>query len=110
MLNSNPQFTNLYELNFSYEFDSPCIDSGNPELFDPDGTRRDIGVIFYNQNNLISGDCNNDEMLNILDILFIINNCILTMNDSDCDCSDVNEDGNTNVLDVVALVAIILES
>lgn len=29
---------------------SPCIDKGNPSMFDPDGTRLDIGVIPYDPN------------------------------------------------------------
>jgi len=54
------------------------------------------------------GDCNYDSQQNILDILYIINNCILSTMEFDCECSDVNNDGMVNVLDIVNLVGIIL--
>jgi hypothetical protein len=58
----------------------------------------------------ILGDCNQDSQQNILDILYIINNCILSTGANlDCDCSDVNMDGANNILDIVMLVQIILE-
>lgn len=28
---------------------SPCIDAGDPTIFDPDGTRSDIGALYYDQ-------------------------------------------------------------
>ena len=28
---------------------SPCIDAGDPEMFDPDSTRSDIGALYYDQ-------------------------------------------------------------
>ncbi len=34
--------------NFNLSADSPCIDAGDTALFDPDGTIRDIGALFYN--------------------------------------------------------------
>jgi|GEM_PF-877156 len=37
-------------LYFLSEF-SPCIDAGDPEIFDPDSTRSDIGALYYNQGN-----------------------------------------------------------
>ena len=73
-----------------------------------DDSRRDIGAYFINSTLLI-GDCNADDSQNILDILYIINNCILSEGIlSDCECSDVNEDSIINVLDIVMLVLIIL--
>jgi len=56
----------------------------------------------------VVGDCNQDSQQNILDILYIINNCILSITELSCDCSDVNNDGMVNVLDIVGLVGIIL--
>ena len=87
---------------------SLCIDSGNPEQFDTDETRRDIGAgITIEADNLL-GDCNNDLQQNILDILYIINNCILSATELSCDCSDINNDSVVNILDIVGLVQIIL--
>ena len=92
-------------LNFNYSDNSPCIDSGNPNLYDPDGSIRDIGANIYNSS--IAGDCNQDSELSILDVVYLINNCILYELE-DCGCSDINQDGDTNVLDVVNLVNLIL--
>ena len=36
--------TNLIEEGYVISADSPCIDSGDPEVLDPDGSRSDIGV------------------------------------------------------------------
>ncbi len=101
----NPGFIDLENLNFNYSPDSPCIDSGNPNLSDSDGSRRDIGANIYS--NLILGDCNADNELSVLDVVYLINNCVLGNSDA-CSCSDVNGDGLNNVLDVVNLVNIIL--
>ncbi len=85
-----------------------CIDSGDPDQFDIDESRRDIGAGIIQESEIISGDCNGDTEQNILDVLYIINNCILSLTELDCSCSDVNEDGAVNVLDIVGLVGIIL--
>jgi hypothetical protein len=85
-----------------------CIDSGDPDQFDADETRRDIGAGIIQESEIITGDCNGDSEQNILDVLYIINNCILSTTELDCSCSDVNNDGSVNVLDIVALVGIIL--
>ena len=93
--------------NFSYEENSPCIDAGDPSEMDPDGSIRDIGARWYG-NEIQPGDCNTDSILNILDVIYLINNCILNAN-TGCDCGDINQDGIVNVLDVVLLVNTILE-
>ena len=54
------------------------------------------------------GDCNADSLINVLDIIFIVSNCILSFDNLNCDCSDINDDGDVNVLDVVSLVGLIL--
>ena len=95
-------------LEFSLLPNSFCIDSGDPEQFDTDDTRRDIGASFTLSIDNVVGDCNQDSQQNILDILYIINNCILSITELSCDCSDVNNDGMVNVLDIVGLVGIIL--
>ncbi len=42
--NANPNFVNALELNFALQYNSPCIDAGNPDTEpDPDGTIADIG-------------------------------------------------------------------
>lgn len=50
----NPQFVNPLNDDFHLLVNSPCIDAGDVlTLPDPDGTRTDIGALFYNQNNVI---------------------------------------------------------
>ncbi len=107
LIENNPLFSNVNEWDFSYNDDSPCIDAGDPSLLDDDGTRRDIGGYLYIQES-IPGDCNDDSIQNVLDIVYLINDCILLSN-SECGCGDLNEDSILNVLDVVLLVNQILE-
>lgn len=50
----DPGFCNPTNSNYSLLHNSLCIDSGNPSSpFDPDGTRIDIGALYYDQNNSI---------------------------------------------------------
>ena len=105
----NPEFLNAEILDFYYHPSSPCIDAGNPDETDPDETRCDIGAKYYLQYS--EGDCNYDSMLNILDIIAVINNCILPLEESlDCVCGDLNNDGEINVLDIILIINLILES
>ena len=108
----DPLFQDINAWNFSYEDYSPCIDSGDPNLTDPDQTRSDIGALFYNQNECDGsiGDINYDSTINILDVV-LITNYILTQNSED-ECStyysDINQDGVINILDIVSIVNSIL--
>ncbi len=109
LIEYNPLFVNLNNWDFSYQEDSPCIDAGDPEDTDPDGSIRDIGARWYGS-EIEPGDCNADSIQNVLDIVYMINDCILGSDETtECDCGDLNEDGIVNVLDVVLLVNSILE-
>ena len=107
MIEYNPLFLDLENWDFSYLVNSPCIDAGNPIDTDPDGSIRDIGARWYGD-EIQPGDCNTDNIQNILDVVFMINECILGYS-TDCSCGDLNQDGIVNVLDVVLLVNSILE-
>jgi uncharacterized protein (TIGR02145 family) len=61
-IDANPQFTDPDNGDYTLQFTSPCIDTGNPDLDgdgdnylidsddqDPDGTRLDIGALYYDQ-------------------------------------------------------------
>ncbi|MCD4795689.1 MAG: right-handed parallel beta-helix repeat-containing protein [Candidatus Cloacimonetes bacterium] len=49
-INSSPMFVDVVAENFNIEWNSPCIDSGDPATpFDPDGTVNDIGLYYFNQ-------------------------------------------------------------
>ena len=106
LIEYNPHFVDLENWDFSYEEYSPCIDAGDPEDTDPDGTIRDIGARWFGDET-DPGDCNADGIQNVLDIVYLINDCILSGNDN-CGCGDLNQDGIVNVLDVVLLVSSIL--
>ena len=108
LINENPLFIDPINYNFNYNYSSPCINNGNPEYLDPDGTISDIGANIYS--NLELGDCNQDYELNVIDIIYNINNCILDITLDDCTCSDINQDDEYNVLDVVYIVNIILSN
>ena len=107
LIENNPLFINLDTWNFSYQEYSPCIDAGDPAETDPDGSIRDIGARWFGDDTQ-PGDCNTDNIQNVLDVVYMINECILG-NSTDCSCGDLNEDGIVNVLDVVLLVNSILE-
>ena len=49
-INSNPMFVDVVAEDFNIEWNSPCIDSGDPTTpFDPDGTFNDIGLYYFDQ-------------------------------------------------------------
>ena len=103
VISINPYFeVNSYFLSEN----SPCIDSGNPEYLDPDGTIFDMGAYYYNQNLYQEiGDINEDGIINILDIVQLVN---LVLENEYEENGDFNGDGMLNVLDIVALVNIII--
>lgn len=103
----NPLFENLNDLNYNLSYNSPCIDSGHPDDIDPDNTIRDIGAIIYS--TILIGDCSQDSTLNVLDVIFIINNCIFSNEEICNSCSDIDLNGTINVLDVITLINIILQ-
>ncbi len=102
---NDPEFINSSHWNFNIDSISPCINSGNPNYYDSDGSISDIGALPYNTNCLILGDINNDTEIDVLDIVVIIN-CIFL---NECyECSDLNDDGTINILDIVDIVNIII--
>ena len=106
IIDTNPLFVNLDEWNFNYQSDSPCINAGDPSESDPDGSIRDIGALWFGDETS-PGDCNSDGIQNVIDIVLVINDCILGDN-MECSCGDINQDGTVNILDVVILVNLIL--
>ena len=50
----DPEFVNPANSNYRLTSTSPCIDAGlSDNTYDPDGTIRDIGAFFYDQNNFV---------------------------------------------------------
>lgn len=49
-ISEDPLFTNLQPFLYDLQSGSPCIDAGDPHgPLDPDGTRADIGALYYDQ-------------------------------------------------------------
>ena len=68
----------------------------------------EFGEYFYPPNDLsiLLGDVNYDQIINVVDIIFIVNSII---DDTEYNViADLNEDGIINVVDIVAIVNIIL--
>lgn len=64
---------------------------------------------FFNQYTVNLGDVNQDNILNILDVIYLID-LILNNESQDCLICDLNGDGGINIIDVVSLVNIILNN
>ena len=47
-IDSNPLFLDANNRNFNVCLESPCIDSGDPDIIDPDGSRSDMGYYYPN--------------------------------------------------------------
>ena len=107
LIEYSPLFVNLDNWDFTYQENSPCINAGDPIDQDPDGSIRDIGARWFGS-EAEAGDCNADGIQNVLDVVYMINDCILGAS-TECSCGDLNEDSTVNVLDVVLLVNNILE-
>ncbi len=107
IIETNPLFINIDQWYFDYQDNSPCIDAGDPSDEDPDGSIRDIGAHWFSSEDVPLGDCNADGTQNVIDIIIMINNCILG-EDENCECGDMNQDGIVNILDIVQLVNLIL--
>jgi parallel beta-helix repeat protein len=48
-IDADPIFVGSEREDFHLRWRSPCIDAGDPEFLDPDGTRSDIGAFYFNQ-------------------------------------------------------------
>jgi len=47
-IDAEPIFAGPYSDDFHLRWHSPCINAGDPNLTDPDGTRSDIGAFYFN--------------------------------------------------------------
>ena len=106
VISNNPEFAvDSYYLSEN----SPCIDAGNPNYYDPDGTILDLGIYYYNQHLChIIGDLNQDNYIDILDIIELIN-IILDINNTYDICHDINNDQHINILDILTIINLILD-
>ncbi|MFO8184422.1 MAG: CotH kinase family protein [Candidatus Aegiribacteria sp.] len=49
-ISGDPVFASWGGMDYYLSYDSPCIDTGDPSREDPDGTRSDMGAMFFPQN------------------------------------------------------------
>jgi parallel beta-helix repeat protein len=54
MIDGDPVFVLPDKKDYRLLWDSPCMDTGDPTLFDPDGTRSDMGAHFFNQDDYMT--------------------------------------------------------
>ena len=61
-------------------------------------------------NNIIPGDLNSDELINVLDVITMVNIILGEINpgNNQFTAGDLNDDGLINVVDIIVLVNIIL--
>ena len=117
-MNSVPEgtltFTNeegYYELIFDWNWDGPipiACEAINYDFFIetimPSNTQIEFDISL---NPIISGDINDDSLINIQDVILLINMILSNQTDS---MADLNSDGMINVLDAIQLVNIILNN
>ncbi|MBL7190260.1 right-handed parallel beta-helix repeat-containing protein [bacterium] len=67
-LSEDPLYEDPASFNFNLQDISPMIDAGNPSTayYDPDGTRNDIGALYYNQTSVKDRWIINPERLALL--------------------------------------------
>lgn len=107
-ITSNPLFAAARDYRLTP--DSPCIDTGDAALPpDPDGSRADMGAIFYTSETPIApafvrGRVNDDLSVDISDavttLLYLFAGGTITCPDA----ADANDDGSTSVTDAVFLL------
>ncbi len=77
-IDSIPYFEDTTANNYHLTAASPCIDTGDPQMYDPDGTRCDIGAFYYDQGVGIPDVQNNNHigLINIYPNPFIFSTTI----------------------------------
>ena len=70
-INEDPLFTDSENGDFTLQFGSPCIDTGDPDSpLDSDGTRADMGAFeAILELTVYSGDTDNNGVVNVYDVL-----------------------------------------
>ena len=78
------------------------------------GYETDFGFILIVEQNsqLLPGDVNGDDAVNILDIVMVANYALgqAEFTDEQIQAADLNHDGNINILDIIQIINIVLDS
>ena len=115
-INSNPQFHDLNNHDYSLLSISPCIDSGDPNMsLDPDETTSDMGAYYYDQIDnpfpILIGDVNNDTAIDIIDIVMTVDIIldVFIPTNNQFDAADIDNNGSIDVIDIIFIIEIILD-
>lgn len=101
-IDANPIFLDEANNDFHLQSNSPCIDVGDPTLRDLDGTRSDMGALFYDKRiQFIRGDANIDKSLDISDPIYTFLHLFKGKEANCLDALDVNDDGKIDVSDSI---------
>lgn len=105
----DPQFINVEQFNFNLLETSPCINSGNPQQ----NLDYDGSISDIGANPFINESCNNSGDLNNdgnTNVLDIVELVNCILFNNECTlCFDINNDQEYNILDILNIVNIIIE-
>ena len=112
-ISSNPLFVDPDNDNFNLQLNSPCIDAGiEIEGMEYFGSAPDMGAFEYTSESIevILGDINFDQDINILDIVLLLNYIIgnAEFSNEQLVAADYTGDAIINILDIVTLVNFII--
>ena len=118
-IDADPLFTDSENADYTLMEGSPCIDVGTADIdgdgfddiTDYAGSAPDMGAYEFGESSeIIAGDTNFDDIVDILDIVRIINQILgnLEFNDDEFTAADFNADGIVDILDIVQIVNYIL--
>ncbi len=104
-IDADPLFIDSDNGDFRLQANSPCIDTGDPSLRDSDGTRSDMGALFYDQETKLTkftrGDANDDGKLDISDPIQTSRHLFFKEEANCLDAHDSNDDGKLDSNDIL---------
>ena len=115
VFDADPMFTDFDEEDFTLQALSPCIDAGDPTVFDDDGSVVDLGAFPYVSPvvgpQFVRGDVNQDNNVNIADGIGVLDTLFSGAGDPDCvDSADANDDGTLNIADAIYILSFLFQA
>ena len=78
-MDADPLFVLPEHRDYRLLWDSPCIDTGHPDFFDPDDTRSDMGAFFFDQSkplvHYVSPNKREGTPGSMISVLYTVINC-----------------------------------